>query len=217
MKNYTHILFDLDGTLTDSSEGIINCVIEAFSKFGIEIKDRNELKCFIGPPLAQTFHSYYGLDEEQTKEAIQFFRKRYEVTGLFENRLYDGIAEALSYLKSNGKTLMMATSKPYVFAEKILEHFNIRQYFDFISGATMDEKRVEKEEVIKYIIDTYPDLDRSKMLMVGDTKYDILGAKQFSIDSMGVLYGFGTKKELEDAGAEYIVATPLELKTIAGG
>lgn len=208
---YKYILFDLDGTLTDPGIGITNSVMHALEKFGIEVKDRSELYPFIGPPLTASFKKFYGFDDEKANLALTYYREYFSVTGLFENEIYDGIPEALSKLKQAGYTLSLATSKPDEFSIKILKHFNIYKYFDFIGAATMDEKRNTKSAVIQYVIDSLNVTDMSEMLMIGDRFYDIEGAKSFGMDSMGVTFGYGTRKELEDAGATFIVDSVEEI------
>lgn len=206
-----YILFDLDGTLTEPSIGITNSVMYAFKKFGIEIKDRSELYKFIGPPLIDSFVEYYGFTRENALKAIEYYREYYSVKGIFENRLYDGIKELLSSLYSEGKKLILATSKPQKFAEQILKYFSIDKYFYFVGAATMDEKRSQKDEVIEYILNEC-EIDTSKAVMIGDRKYDVLGAHKFGIRAVGVTFGFGTKEELVNSGADFIASTPQEIK-----
>lgn len=211
MKNTEYVLFDLDGTLTEPSLGITNSVMYAFKKFGIEIKERQELYKFIGPPLVDSFVEYYGFTKENALKAIEYYREYYSVKGIFENRLYDGIKELLSELYSEGKKIILATSKPQKFAEQILEHFSIDKYFYFVGGATMDEARSQKDEVIEYILKEC-NIDTLKAVMIGDRKYDVLGAHKFGIKAIGVTFGFGTKKELTNSGADFIADTPEEIK-----
>lgn len=204
---YNTILFDLDGTLTDPGIGITNSVAYALRKFDIEVSDRSELYKFIGPPLMDAFSEYYGFSKEDSEKALAFYREYFSVKGLYENVLYDGTLDMLNKIKKSGKNILLATSKPEKFAITILKHFNIFNYFDFIAGATMDETRNKKDDVIKYALDTFGIADTSEALMIGDRKHDILGAKKFSIDSVGVLYGYGSKEELTNAGATYIAET----------
>ncbi|MGN0464840.1 MAG: HAD family hydrolase [Lachnospiraceae bacterium] len=210
MKEYKYILFDLDGTITDPGEGITNSVIYALNKFGIFDKKENLYK-FIGPPLAQSFQKYYGFDEEKARLGIEYYREYYTVYGMFENIVYDGIEEMLKNIKESGKKILMATSKPEKFAKQILEYFKLDKYFDYVAGATMDEKRVRKAEVISYALSNYQIQSLEEVLMVGDRKHDVLGAKEVGIDCVGVLYGYGDREELEKAGADYIVETVEEL------
>lgn len=208
---YDYFLFDLDGTLTDPGLGITNSVAYALGKYGITVEDRRELYPFIGPPLRQSFSEFYGFDEEKTKEAVAFYREYFSEKGLFENEVYEGIPEVLSQLKQAGKKLLVATSKPEEFTNRILEHFGLAEYFDFVAGATMDETRNEKADIIAYALKQIADADPSKIVMIGDRKFDILGARENGIDSIGVLYGYGSRAELEEAQATFIVEKPEEL------
>lgn len=208
---YDYFLFDLDGTLTDPGLGITNSVAYALGKYGITVEDRRELYPFIGPPLRQSFSEFYGFDEEKTKEAVAFYREYFSEKGLFENEVYEGIPEVLSQLKQAGKKLLVATSKPEEFTNRILEHFGLAEYFDFVAGATMDETRNEKADIIAYALEQIADADPSKIVMIGDRKFDILGARENGIDSIGVLYGYGSRAELEEAQATFIVEKPEDL------
>lgn len=201
---YKYILFDLDGTLTNPEIGITNCVMYALEKFGIKVEDRKELHPFIGPPLSYSFQTYYGLSEEDSELAIKYYRERFSVKGLYENEVYNGVEKVLQQLKESGKTLIIATSKPEEFTLKILEHFDLLKYFDFVAGATMDGSRGEKADVIRYALEISGIEDKSEAIMIGDRKYDILGAKENGLESIGVLFGFGDHKELAEAGANYI-------------
>jgi phosphoglycolate phosphatase len=204
---YKYILFDLDGTLTDPAIGITNSVMYALAKYGIKVKDRTELYKFIGPPLLDSFEKYYGLSKEQSKTAVEYYREYYRDKGIFENLIYDGLEDLLKKLKSDNRILIVATSKPEVFAKQILEHFNIAKYFTYIAGSNLDGTRVKKEEVIKYAHESCNIIDLSKVIMVGDREHDIIGAKKIGIDSIGVLFGYGDRNELEKAGATFIVDT----------
>lgn len=201
---YKYILFDLDGTLTNPEIGITNCVMYALEKFGIKVEDRKELHPFIGPPLSYSFQTYYGLSEEDSELAIKYYRERFSVKGLYENEVYNGVEKVLQQLKESGKTLIIATSKPEEFTLKILEHFDLLKYFDFVAGATMDGSRGEKADVIRYALEISEIEDKSEAIMIGDRKYDILGAKENGLESIGVMFGFGGHKELAEAGANYI-------------
>lgn len=204
------VLFDLDGTLTDSGPGIMNSVQYALTKCGRPAQDLSELRCFVGPPLFTQFSKYLGceLSKEECAQMVEWYREYYAEKGIFENRLYDGIPELLERLKGEGKSLMLATSKPEKFANIVMEHFDIAKYFDLIGGALLDERRTEKADVIEYVLETAGITSKETVLMVGDRNYDIFGAKQSGIHSMGVLYGYGTREELERAGADWIAATP---------
>ena len=201
---YDIILFDLDGTLTDPGIGITNSVAHALAHWNIEVADRAELYKFIGPPLSDSFMRYYGFSEEDAIHAIAVYREYFSVKGLYENEVYPGILELLSALKAAGKTVVLATSKPEGFAVEILRHFGLYDYFDIIAGASMDESRNKKADVIAYAISQMKNPDLSRMIMIGDREHDILGAKQIGIDSIGVLYGYGDRAEHEKAGATYI-------------
>ncbi len=217
MAKYDVILFDLDGTLTDSAPGIVNSVQYALKKFGIDETDMAKLYKFVGPPLSETFVEYYGFDEEQCKQGIIWFREYYEAKGIFENSVYDGIADMLQRLKEHGKRIVMATSKPEPMAERIVEHFGLKDYFEYVAGSTMDETRTAKADVIAYALKEVGITDRSKVLMVGDRRHDIVGAQKNNLDSMGVLYGYGGREELVLAGATLIAETPQEAADIILG
>lgn len=203
---YNTILFDLDGTLTDPGIGITNSVAYALDKYGIQVQDRSELYKFIGPPLQDSFVDFYGFSEAEAKKAVDYYREYYKVKGIYENRLYDGMEELLSALCDAGKKLLVATSKPEPFSIRILEHFGIRQYFTYIAGSNMDGTRSIKKEVIAYALEAGNVTDKSAAVMVGDRKFDILGAKSMGLASIGVLFGYGSREELEEAGADYIAA-----------
>ncbi len=204
---YDIFFFDLDGTLTDSSPGITNSVIYALKKFGIEETDRTKLYPFIGPPLTESFARFYGFSEERCMEAVRYYREYYSDKGIFQNSVYDGLEDVLKELKRRGKKLVVATSKPEPFARRIIEHFDLAQYFDYVAGMELNGGRGTKEDVIRYALDTCKVTDKDKVLMVGDREHDVLGAKGAGIDCLGILYGFGTSEELERAGADYIEET----------
>lgn len=201
---YNTILFDLDGTLTDPALGITNAVMYSLRHFHIEVKDRTELFKFIGPPLIESFSLFYGFDEERSRAATAYYREYYREQGIFENKVYEGMEEMLGRLRAAGGRLAVATSKPEPFAVQIMEHFHLAEFFDYIAGSTLDETRNNKAEVIEYALESMGVTDRSTVLMVGDREYDVLGAKRCGLDSLGVLYGYGSKEELEMAGADYI-------------
>lgn len=211
---YTTVLFDLDGTLTNPGLGITNSVAYALKKYGIDVKDRTELYKFIGPPLLNSFQDYYGFSEEQAVQAVEYYREYYQKTGIYENYVYEGIPELLKELKAEGITLLVATSKPEPFARLIMEHYHLADYFTYIVGATMDNKtRVKKADVIRYAMQNCEAEDKKKLVMVGDRKHDILGAKEVGMDSIGVLFGYGDREELEQAGATYIAETVEAIRT----
>lgn len=214
MINYEYILLDLDGTVTDPANGITNSVMYALKKYGIEVSDRSELYKFIGPPLWESFEKYYGFSKEEAKKAVECYREYYKDKGIYENLVNEGFEGLLKLLKANGKTLIVATSKPEVFAKQILEYFDIAKYFTFIAGGNLDGTRVKKEEVIFYALESCNILEKSKVIMIGDREHDIIGAKKNSIHSMGVLFGYGDREELENAGADYIVETVSDIGRI---
>jgi len=203
------ILFDLDGTLTDSGEGIINCVIYALERFGLPIPARESLRYFVGPPLHESFIKQ-GVPVERAEEAVAVYRERYVPTGMFENTPYPGVRELLEALKAEGHTLFVASSKPEWMCVEILKHFDLAKYFDQICGATMDTSRTNKEAVIEYLIQENGKTDN--MIMVGDTKFDVLGAKAHSIPCVGVSWGYGSVDEMQQAGAANIAYTMNELQ-----
>ena len=202
------ILFDLDGTLCDSGEGIINCAIYALEHFGCPIPSREELRSFVGPPLKESFLRH-GIPEEKTEEAIAVYRSRYLPIGKYENSPYCGIEEVLKKLKEAGHSLYVATSKMEATAVEILDHFGLSQYFTLICGATPDESRSQKAQVIEYLISLSGNSHSS--IMVGDTVYDVIGAKEHGIDTIGVAWGYGTPKQMLDAGAAAIAYSMDEL------
>lgn len=208
------ILFDLDGTLTDPMIGITKSVQYALRAYGIQVERLEDLCPFIGPPLRDSFMKYYGFDPDQATEAIWKYREYFSVTGLYENKEYAGIKEMLAALRDAGKKLYVATSKPELFAKKILEHFQMAEYFTFIGGASMDETRVKKGDVIGYVLEENQITDLSQVVMVGDREHDVIGAKEAGIESVGVLYGYGSREELEEAGANEIVSTVEELRNL---
>lgn len=210
-KIYEYVLFDLDGTLVNSSEGITKAVQHALKYFNIDVKNQEELECFIGPSLKDSFMKYYNFSEEDSLLAIEKYREYYSVKGVKENTLYEGMEETLAHLKDNGKKLVVATSKPEKFTNEILKMHNILKYFDFVSGATMDGTRSNKEDIIKYAIDNLDIKDVSKCIMVGDKNIDVVGARKNNMDSILVTYGFATKDEIKEAKANYIVDLPIQI------
>ena len=211
---YQKILFDLDGTLTDSSLGIINSVCFALEKMNLPIPVREDLLPFIGPPLKESFSKFFHLSEEDSQQAVTFYRQYFSEIGLFENQLYPDVIPVLSDLRASGKKLILATSKPEIFAVQILEHFQIKDFFQVIAGATLDGQRSTKADVIQHAIEMAQVTDTSHCLMVGDREHDIEGAKVHLMDAVGVLYGFGSKKELVEAGATYILDKLADLPSL---
>ena len=210
---YQYILFDLDGTLTDSKIGITSCVQYALHKLGIEEPDLDELEPFIGPPLTDSFREFYGFDDETVQQAVIYYRERFSTVGLFENNIYPGIARMLERMKQTGRRLAVASSKPTVFVKQILEHFEILSYFDVIVGSELDGTRAKKEEVVEEALrQLLCGGNGHDIVMVGDRKFDVEGAKAYGIDSIGVAYGYAACGELEEAGADVIVETVEELE-----
>lgn len=195
------VLFDLDGTLINSEEGITKSVSYALAYYGIKVENLADLRCFIGPPLEVMFHEKYQFDAEKCKEATAKYRERYHVKGILECALYDGVKEALGRLKADGYRIALASSKPEKLCRKILNMFEITEYFDEIVGATYDGRISSKDEVLEELERRMTDIPKSEMCLVGDTKYDVCGAKKFGIDCVAVSYGFGDRRELEELGA----------------
>lgn len=201
---YNTVLFDLDGTLTDPGIGITNSVAYALKKRNIHVTDRTELYKFIGPPLKDSFMKYYGFSESDAELTVEYYREYFREKGIFENEVYEGIERLLTAIKEAGLKIALATSKPEEFAVRILEHFGLTEYFDFIAGATMDSSRSEKGKVIKYALEKLDIKNPTSAIMVGDREQDIIGAKENGLDSIGVLFGYGSREELTKAGATYI-------------
>lgn len=200
------ILFDLDGTIINSEEGITKCVQYALRAYGIDEPDRKKLLCFIGPPLDPVFREKYGMTEEEAWQAVEKYRERFDVEGIFECCLYDGVRDAIIRLKEKDYVLALASSKPETACRRILEHFLLMPYFDEVVGSTLDGRISTKEEVLEELGRRMADwqISRDEMCLIGDTKYDAAGAKAFGIRCIGVNYGFGTREELLDAGAEAV-------------
>ena len=218
-----YILFDLDGTITDSSEGITKSVQHALKKLGIEENDQAMLRRFIGPPLDESFEKFYGFDKEKALKAVDYYRERYSDKGIYENVLFDGITDMLEGLKSDGYIIALATCKTEIYVPRILEYFNVDKYFDVAVGSELEGgERRHKNQVIDEVFvrlaaaglaDTGSLSEtKSQSIMIGDRKDDILGAKASGIDSMGVRYGFAEEQELEIAGADYIVETVEDIR-----
>ncbi len=211
-----YILLDLDGTITDSSEGITKSVQYALEKMGITENDDAVLKRYIGPPLNESFTRFHGLSESDSLKAVSYYRERYAITGIYENRLFDGITDFLSGLKKEGYIVALATCKPEIYVPTILKHFDIEQYFDVAVGSELEGgKRRHKDDVIEEVLKQIMDMKsiaesdialvKADSIMIGDRKDDILGAKDAGIESIGLRYGFAEKDELENAGADYIL------------
>lgn len=212
LLHYKTILFDLDGTLTDPKEGITKSVEYALNSFGIHVPDREALCRFIGPPLTAGFMEFYGFDRPTALQAVAKYRERFRDIGIFENQLYPGIPALLGALQSDGCRLVLATSKPIVFAQRILDHFELARYFTFAAGSELDGTRDKKGEVIRYALEQTGTASTAAVLMVGDREHDVIGAKENGIDCLGVLYGFGDRAELEKAGAAAFAQTVPDVK-----
>lgn len=211
-----YVLFDLDGTLTESGPGIMNAAKIALNHFGIEENNVENLHKFVGPPLTESFGQRYGMNEADTQEAIAVFRKYYNVTGIYENSVFEGIQEMLQQLKSNGLLLSIASSKPRPMIDIVVDHFDIRKYFDVIVGCELDGTRSQKKEVVDEVIRLFgehsgDDAVLEHSIMVGDRMYDVNGARECGLECIGVTYGYGTRQELHEAGAAYIVDSVNEL------
>ena len=204
------ILFDLDGTLTDSGEGIINSVIPALEHYGLPVPDRQTLRVFVGPPLHDMFVEF-GVPADKADEAVEIFRARYNTIGKFENTPYPGIREMLAHLKAKGFSLLVATSKPERTALEVLDHFDLTQYFDIICGASLDRSRDKKEQVIAYLLAQKSGM---QMVMVGDTAFDVIGAAAHHIPCVGVAWGYGKVEDMEKAGAVFIADSVENLQYI---
>ncbi len=214
--DFKYIFFDLDGTLTESHTGIINSICYSLDKLGVTGYDRSELYKFIGPPLTDCYKSVFGFSEEKSLKALYLYREYYTETGMFQNKVYDGIPQLLNSLKNNGKQLFVATSKPEEMAKEILEYFELSKYFTEIYGSTLDETRTDKASVIGYALQEAGIAERDKTAMVGDRKFDVTGAAKNGIKCIGVLYGYGTRKELCAAGAYRLADTVTDLQKLLG-
>lgn len=212
MSKYKHILFDLDGTLDDPFEGITKSVQYAMRKFGVET-ERSELGGFIGPPLTDSFIKYFSLTEEDAKLAVDYYREYYKPTGIFEVSIYEGIPELLADLKAAGYDLVLATSKPKVFADMILDKYDLAKYFSATFGSELDGTRVKKGEVIDYAFENHV-MDKSLSIMVGDRMHDVIGAHECGIPCIGITFGYGDRAEHTECGADFIVDSVSELKKI---
>lgn len=195
------VLFDMDGTLIDSSPGITRSARYALAHYGIEVSDLDSLRKFIGPPLWESFVGFYNFPEAQAKEAVEVYRERYNVTGIFECHLFQGVEECLKILKNEGYLIAVTSSKPEQSCKRILEHFQILELFDEVAGATFDGKIETKEEVLKELFRRWKHIKPEEMILIGDTVFDVNGAKKVGIDCIGVTFGFGHREEMEEAGA----------------
>lgn len=205
MKNYSVVLFDLDGTLSDPKIGITKSVQHALQKAGVMVNDLDELEPFIGPPLQVSFQEIYGFNDTQITRAIRDYRERFTERGMFENKLYEDIPALLAHLKQQGYILTIATSKPTVFAEQIIKYFQLESYFDLVVGSHLDGSRSAKGEIIAEVLQQLDSYPKEQFIMIGDRKYDLIGARENQIDAIGVTYGFGSLEELKNEEPIYIV------------
>ena len=212
MKSYEVILFDLDGTLTESGEGITKSVQYALDKMRYPEMDLEKLRVFVGPPLLEQFMKYTGMSEEEARQAVVYYRERYSVTGIFENRVYDGVQNMLEELRRKGYLLAVSSSKPEYFVTKVLDHFGLTGYFDEIVGSEMNGKRTGKADVIEETLRRLQLSDhREQVIMVGDKEHDVFGARTCGLECIAVSYGYGTMEELTQADPLRIAASPEEV------
>lgn len=210
---YKYVLFDLDGTLTDSALGITNCIVYACNKMNLSVPPMDVLKTFVGPPLKQRFSEVFSLSEKDAERALELYRERFAPIGIFENRVYPGVLEMLKALKDGGCILALATSKPQIFAEKILKHFNLDEFFHFVSGSDLKGGKQEKTDVMKEVLEKMA-ADKEKAVMVGDRCFDIDGARELSVHSIAVSYGYGTDEEIKACRPDYVADTPMGVAEI---
>lgn len=211
MKDYTYYLFDFDGTLCDSTEGIINSVIYALKCYGIEETDREKLKYFIGPPLFQSFKDLYNVSDEDSLWLVEKYRERYRADGYKESEIYDGVKDMLKNLKARGKKIAVASSKPKFFVEQISENIGISEYYDFISAEKFSNTTSSKKDLINACLEFFGNPPKSEVLMVGDRHFDINGAKDAGCDSAGAVFGLGEVEELTEAGATWLLYKPEDI------
>ena len=213
ISNVDNILFDLDGTLTDPKEGIVNSILYALEKLGIQESSISELDTFIGPPLQESFAKRYNLAVEHADMAVRFYREYYSEKGIYENKVYSGINELLESLSHMNYQLFVATSKPTVYASRILQHFKLNFYFNSIVGSHLDNTRTDKTEIISHIISNFS-LKASNTAMIGDRKHDIIGARNNAVKAIAVTYGYGSLEELTTHQPDYIVNNCHELGSL---
>jgi phosphoglycolate phosphatase len=210
---YGSILFDLDGTLTDPYPGIKNSIVYSLEKFGVFEEDDSKLKLFVGPPLEKSFMEFYCFDKKTAQKAVEYYREYFSEKGMYENTLYGGIENILLELNNRNAECVVATSKPFVFARKILEYFRVDAYFKYIMGSGLDGTFTEKDDIISHIIKSLG-INKRQAVMIGDRKYDIAGANKNGIDSIAVLYGYGSREELEKEAPKYLCGSVAELSKI---
>ncbi len=210
---YKYVLFDLDGTLTDSALGITNCIIYVCEKMNLTVPSMDVLKTFVGPPLTKRFSEVFSLSEEDAKKALSIYRERFAPIGIFENQVYLGVSDMLKALKDSGCVIALATSKPQIFAEQILKHFKLDTFFDYVSGSDLTGGKQEKTDVMKEALSNMK-AEKEKTVMVGDRSFDIEGAKELNVKSIAVTYGYGTMEEIDSCKPDYVADTPGEVAEI---
>lgn len=210
MKKYKYILFDMDGTITDSYEAVTRSFVYALEYYGVTDYDKSKLRLILGPPLRESFEKLFDFGREKSLAAVEKYRERYKKCFLKEHKIFPGVRELLENLQKDGFLLVLATSKPLVSAEAILEHFDLKKYFYFVGGASLDTSRDTKEKVLEYIFEKC-EIDKSQAVMVGDRCYDLIGAECIGIDAIGVLYGYGDRAELEQYPNVYLAKTPQDV------
>ena len=214
LSSYKYLFFDLDGTLTESAPGIMNSARYALAQYGITDVPDSTLRKFIGPPLMDSFQELFGFSSEKAREAMKKYREYFAEKGLFENSVYEGIRETLTLLKSQGKHLFVATSKPEIYTNRILEKFDLTHFFEFVGGADIEETRSEKAKVIRYVVDEAcleEERQNGLILMIGDRKHDIIGAHKNEIPCCACLWGYGSREEFNENGADFVISAPQEL------
>ena len=216
MTGYDVVLFDLDGTLTDSKIGITKSVQYALSKFNIREDNLDNLEFFIGPPLSESFQKHYGFEPSQAQHAVDLYREYFSTSGMYENVVYPGIPDLLADLKSKRKQLIVATSKPTVFANQILHAFNLNQYFTTVVGSHLDGTRTSKTEIIAHALSSLEESKENSTVMVGDREHDVIGAQGNAIDSIAVTYGYGSLLELQRANPTYLAHAVEDIGTLTG-
>jgi phosphoglycolate phosphatase len=210
-----HLLFDLDGTLTDPQQGILACIRHALGELGVEVDPQTRLESCIGPPLRDSFRRLCGEDSsvEHIEAAVSLYRERFATLGLFENQVYDGIPQCLQELRAGADTLHLATSKPAIYAHRIVEHFGLARHLDGVYGSELDGRLGDKTELIGHIV-ARENLQAENTVMIGDRSFDVIGARNNGVLAIGVLWGYGSEVELGQAGADYLCASPRELPAL---
>ena len=209
------VFFDLDGTLTDPKIGITTSIQYALARFNMPVPTQEELTWCIGPPLHAAFKTLLGTGDADAHRAVEFYRERFSDVGLFENTLYAGIEDVLSAVSAPGRRLFVATSKPHVFADRIIDHFGLRSHFDRVFGSELDGTRVHKTDLLRYALDETA-TDPGRAIMIGDRMHDMIGAANNGIGTIGVLYGYGSREELSSAGAMHLCQVPGEIPSCIG-